>query len=286
MTTKKKTIGPGESVADHEILRRVGEGARGVVFQAKNAEGRLRALKILRPEFAKDDTAVGEFREEARATAAVQHESVVSMYECGVDHGVHYISMEFVDGPPLDRLLAERKGLSWKTAVRVAIQAADALGHAHDIGYLHRDIKPGNILLYSDGTARVTDFGIVKDIRTLRGFLVNGKKVGTAAYASPEQCTGKRLGPATDLYSLGATLYHMVCGRPPFVAENRKMLLAKHVRTQPVPPSRLVKNLPRPLSNALERSLAKSPMARFPSMDNFAATLRMILEGRVAIVPS
>jgi len=282
--TSAKLPGPGDKVADHEILRRVGEGARGVVFAAKDPEGKRRAIKILRPGFAADETAIGEFREEARATAGVKHESVVSIYECGVDRGVHYLVMEYVDGPPLDRLLEERKRLTWKTSVRIAIQAADALGHAHDQGYLHRDVKPGNILLYADGTARVTDFGIVKDISTLRGFLLRGKQVGTALYASPEQCLGRRLGPATDIYSLGATLYHMVCGRPPFLADDRRMLLAKHVKTHPIPPAKIVRDIPKPLANTLLKCLMKSPAARFPSMSHLAATLRMVLEGRVAIV--
>jgi len=274
----------GDKVAEHEILRRVGEGARGVVFSAKNPEGRFRAVKILKPEFGKDEAAIGEFREEARATASVRHPSVVSMYECGLDHGIHYLVMEFVDGPPLDRLLEERKRLTWKTSVRIGIQVAEALAHAHELGFLHRDVKPANILLYSDGTARVTDFGIVKDISTLRGFLVNGRQVGTALYASPEQCTGKRLTPATDIYSLGATLYHMICGRPPFLADDPKMLLAKHVKTHPIPPGKLLPDIPKPLANTLLRCLAKSPVARYPSMENLATTMRMVLEGRVAIV--
>jgi serine/threonine-protein kinase len=274
---------PGDFVAGYRLLRRVGEGGMGVVFEARNGGDPTLALKVLRPEKAAEEPEVLAFREEARATAAVDHECVVTVHECGVEYGVHYLVMEFVDGPPLDRLLAARGRLDWRLSARIAIQVARALRHAHRQGWIHRDVKPGNILLFRDGRVRLTDFGIVKDIGSLKGFLVGGRRVGTAAYASPEQCLGKRLGPATDVYSLGATLYHMVCGRPPFAGGGPRLVAAKHVKLAPTPPSSLVKGVPKPLSNTIEKMLAKRPTARLSSMGAVIRHLEAILEGRVPV---
>lgn len=275
---------PGETIAGLRLLEQVGEGGMGVVFRARNGTATPRAVKVLKPERAVDDAAVDAFRQEARATAAARHDSVVDVTECGLEDGVHYLVMEFVDGPPLDRLLAERGRLPWKTAVRIAIQLARALGNAHDLGFLHRDVKPGNVLLFRDGRVRLTDFGIVKDIRSLKGYLVTGRKVGTAAYASPEQVRGKRLGPATDVYSLGATLYHMVAGRPPFTGDARQVA-AKQVRLDPTPVEKIVPDVPRALSRQIAKMLTKSPMERIPSMEVVAANLVTILAGRVILGP-
>jgi serine/threonine protein kinase len=208
----------GAEIGRYRLLRQVGEGARGVVYEADDpAFDRSVAVKILKPEFRDDPEEVRSFLAEAEATSRVQHECVVSIHDSGESGGHPYYVMEFVDGPALDQRL-ETERLDWRTAVEIAVAVGRALAEAHALGYLHRDVKPGNILLGADGRVRLTDFGIVKDISSLRGFLVTGKSVGTAAYASPEQCRGKRLLPATDVYSLGATLYHMVAGRMPFPA--------------------------------------------------------------------
>jgi serine/threonine-protein kinase len=281
---RSRQPGPGDTIAGYRLLEQVGEGGMGVVFRARNGSTRSHAVKVLKPERAADESAVDAFRQEARATAAARHESVVAVTECGLEDGVHYLVMEFVDGPPLDRLLADRGRLPWKAAVRIAIQVARALGHAHDLGFLHRDVKPGNVLLFRDGRVRLSDFGIVKDIRSLKGFLLTGRKVGTAAYASPEQVRGRRLGPATDVYSLGATLYHMVAGRPPFTGDARQVA-AKQVRADPTPVEEIVPDVPRALSRQIGKMLAKRPTDRIPSMEVVVANLRTILAGRVILGP-
>jgi len=276
----------GDVVGGYTLVRLVGEGGMGVVFEARDGGGETLAVKILRPERAASEEAVEEFRLEARSTAAARHDSVVRMLECGVEDDLHYLVMEFVDGPPLDRLLDRRGALPWRAAVRIGIQVASALAHAHTQGFLHRDVKPGNILLSRDGRARLTDFGIVKDIGSLKGFLVKGRKVGTAAYASPEQCRGRRLGPPTDLYSLGATLYHMVCGRPPFCGGGSREVAARQVTEDPIAPIELAPEIPRPLSNLIRKMLAKSPLLRPDSMETLVRSLRMILEGRLDLGPA
>jgi serine/threonine-protein kinase len=273
----------GEVVAGHMIGRRIGEGGMGVVFEAIASDGSRVALKVMRPGKAADEAAVEEFVNEARATAAVDHESVVKVLECGVDRGRHYLVMELVDGPPLHAALGAGRRLTWKSATRIVIQVARALAHAHGTGLIHRDVKPCNILIGKDGRAKLIDFGIVKDIRSLKGYLVSGRSVGTAAYASPEQCLGKRLDAATDMYSLGATFYRLVTGRPPFRGKTSTEILMKHVKEQPRPPAELAPDLPKALGKAIERMLAKRQADRFPSMARLVQDLELILAGKVAI---
>lgn len=273
---------PGAEIAGHRLVRQVGEGGMGVVFEAEDRSGLHVAMKLLRPKLALDESAVLNFRNEAEATGAVDHENVVTILGQGEADGFHYIVMEFVDGPPLHHHIRDRK-LPWKDATEIAVQVARALGCAHGMGLIHRDVKPENVLLFEDRRARLTDFGIVKDISSLRGFLLKGQQVGTAAYASPEQCQGKRLSAATDMYSLGATLYRMVCGRHVFTGDSHNVVMNKHVKAKPIPPIQLERDLPKPLSHAIERMLAKSPTERFPTMERLVDDLVPIIEGRIAM---
>ncbi len=163
------------------------------------------------------------------------------------------------------------------------IQIARALQRAHEKGLVHRDVKPQNVLLYRDGRVRLTDFGIVKDISSLKGFLLKGRKVGTAAYASPEQCLDKRLDAATDMYSLGATFYHLVCGRYVFTGDSPRAIMARHVKARPIPPARLVPEVPKALSHTIGKMLEKKQTDRYPSMSRLVTDLTLILDGKVAI---
>jgi serine/threonine-protein kinase len=274
---------PGDIIADRMIMRFTGEGAMGIVFEVRDEADRSTALKILKPEKAANPDALREFRDEGEATGAVDHENVVTVLRQGESDGWHYIEMEYVDGPPLHRLLKERGALPWREATEIVVQVARALGAAHDLGFVHRDVKPDNVLLYRDGRARLTDFGIVKDISSLKGFLLKGRKVGTALYASPEQCLDKRLDAATDMYSLGATFYHMVCGRPPFKGDSPNVVMNKHVKAPLLPPCELDPEIPKALSNAIEKMLAKKQTDRYPAMARLIEDLEMILGGKVAI---
>jgi len=279
----KKIPGPGAVVAGRTLVRPVGEGAVGVVFEARNAAGETVALKILKPEKAEDERALAEFQSEAEATGSVKHEFVVTVHGWGESDGYHWIEMEFVDGPTLARLLASKGSLPWRWATKIVVQVAQALRKAHEIGLIHRDVKPDNILIYQDGRARLTDFGIVKDIGSLKGYLLKGRRVGTAPYASPEQCLNKRLSTATDMYSLGATWFHMVCGRPPFLGETNSEIMKQHVTRKPPCPTDLVDDVPKPVSNAIEKMLAKKQGDRYPSMGRLLDDLMMFLRGKVAI---
>jgi serine/threonine-protein kinase len=279
----RKIPEPGDIIADRMIMRFVGEGAMGVVFEVRDEKDASTALKLLKPEKAENPESLREFVNEAEATGSVDHENVVTVLRRGEDRGWHFIEMEFVDGPPLHRLLGERGALPWQQATEIALDLARALGAAHDMGLVHRDVKPDNVLLTKEGRARLTDFGIVKDISSLKGYLLKGRKVGTALYASPEQCLDKRLDAATDMYSLGATVYHMVCGRPPFSGSSPSAVMNKHVKAALIPPVKRVPDLPKSLSNAIEKMMAKKQTDRYPSMARLAEDLEMILSGKVAI---
>jgi serine/threonine protein kinase len=273
----------GETIADRTLVRRIGEGSMGVVFEAHGPNGDApTAIKVLKPEVARDDAAVAEFGDEAHATGAIDHENVVTILDRGVDRELHYIVMELVDGPPLDRLLQAKGRLPFKPVVKIGIQLAAALGHAHAQGLVHRDVKPANVLLYKNGRARLTDFGIVKDIGSLQGYLLRGRRVGTASYASPEQCLDKRLSEATDVYSLGATLYHALCGKAPFNGGSPQEIARRHVHTTPVPPCEAVPEVPRSLSKLVERMLAKRQADR-PTTERVVHDLGCVLKGKVAI---
>jgi serine/threonine-protein kinase len=255
----------------------------GVVFEAEDDEGRTTALKLLRTEKAGNETYVADFINEAKATGSVIHENVVTVLGHGESDGIHWIEMEFVDGPPLNRFLKDRGRLPWRWGTKIIIQMARALSRAHEMGFVHRDVKPDNVLLFKDGRARLTDFGIVKDIGSLKGYLLKGRKVGTAAYASPEQCLDKRLSTATDMYSLGATFFHIVCGRPPFLGESHSKVMRQHVTRNPPSPSDLVDDIPKATSNTILRMLAKKQTDRYESMDRLLTDLVAALRGRVAI---
>jgi eukaryotic-like serine/threonine-protein kinase len=272
---------PGYEVGRYRLLRLVGEGARGAVFEADDpAFDRSVAIKILKPELQSQADIVQAFKDEAESTARVQNENVVSILASGEHDGLLYYVMEYVDGPDLDIRLRGEKRLPWKEAVSIAVQVGRGLKEAHALGLLHRDVKPDNILVYANGSARLTDFGIVKDISSLRGFLVHGRSVGTAAYASPEQCLGKRLMPCTDVYSLGATLYRIVTGRFPFPGHTNKEFMAGHVKGKLTPPIDVLPEIPRPLSNAILKMMARSPLDRYETIDEAIAVLEMIGQGK------
>jgi serine/threonine-protein kinase len=255
----------------------------GRVYEAMGPDGERFALKLLKAEKAADPVHLADFHNEAEATGSVIHENVVRHHGYGFTDGYHYILMEFVNGPNLNRLLAKRKRLPWRQAVTIAIQIARGLSAAHARGLVHRDVKPDNVLLFRDGRVRLTDFGIVKDISSLKGFLLIGDQVGTAAYASPEQIAGKRLDASTDMYSLGATLYHMICGREPFRGKDPQEMMRRAATEPLVPPCGIVADVPKALSNAIVKMMAKKQTDRHPSMDRLIQDLEMILDGKVAI---
>lgn len=240
------------------------------------------AIKRLFPEFATDPSFVERFRREATAAANLNHPNIVSVYDWGSAGGTYYIVMEYIEGHSVAELLRSGGPLVPERAAEIAMDMAEALGFAHSNGVIHRDVKPGNVLLSPNGQVKVTDFGIA--IVAFGGAESNltqtGAVMGTATYFSPEQAQGKSLDHRSDLYSLGIVLYEMLCGRPPFTGDTPVSIAYKHVQ-QPVPsPSSLGVLLPESLEAITMKLLAKSPAERYPTAKDLKRDLQRYREGR------
>ncbi len=222
---------------DYELLGEVGRGGMGVVYKAREAGlDRVVAVKMLLPGAVPDGEELQRFRTEAAAAARLQHPHIVAVHRVGEVGGRHFYSMDFIDGVSLTQRLAEGP-LPGRTAARYAAVVARALHHAHQHGILHRDIKPGNVLLDADDRPHVTDFGLAKQYTSDSGQTRTGSVLGTPSYMAPEQALGRKdLGPACDVYGVGAMLYELLTGRPPFKAETPLDTLSQVIEVEPVPP--------------------------------------------------
>ena len=249
---------------DYEILDRVGAGAMGTVFKAKHKKlSRIVALKVLKPSLARDKRYVERLRREARIVASLNHPNIVTGYDLGEEGGYHYFVMEFVEGKSLRGLLAEWGMFAEEYVIDIAVQIAEALDHAYQRGVIHRDVKPGNILIDEDGDVKLTDMGLAKgpaDLTLTR----DGATVGTPQYISPEQARNPQdVDVRTDLYSLGATLYHMATGVPPFTGDTMAELISKVIYDPPEPPNDLNPLLSEGISLVLRKLLAKDLRVRY-----------------------
>ena len=231
------------------------------------------ALKVLHPQFLDDPEYVERFRREARAVAQLSHPRIVTVIDRGVSDGHQFIVFEFVHGENLKQLLERTGPLPVRRAVELGIQIADALAFAHSHDIVHRDVKPQNILLDTNGDVKVTDFGIARTLDVERGVTQTGTVLGTSNYLSPEQAEGAPVGPASDVYSLGVVLYELLTGEPPFRGDNLVVVAMKHVTEHPPDLAALRPDVPPRLARAVERALEKRPELRFPAMEVFAAEL-------------
>ena len=266
----------------YELHRRLGRGGMAEVFLARDLQlDRPVAVKVLFPEFANDPAFVARFRREAQAAANLNHPNIVSVFDWGQEHGTYFIVMEYVDGRTLAEILRADGPLPPERAVDVATDVAAALGHAHAAGVLHRDIKPGNILVAPSGRVKVADWGIGRamDAAAEENLTQTGAVMGTATYFSPEQAQGLSLDPRSDLYSLGVVLYESLCGKPPFQGDSPVAIAYKHVQEQPRPPRSLNLDVPPELEAIVLQLLAKDPADRYASADALRDDLRRYREG-------
>jgi serine/threonine-protein kinase len=248
------------------------------VYLASDTQlGRQVALKILHPQYAGDASFVERFRREALSAAKLQHPNIVQIYDSGMEGDFNFIVMEYVEGRSLKDYLAEEGPLEVRDATRIAGEVLTALAYAHRSGLVHRDIKPGNILLSNDGKVQVTDFGIAR-AEAGSTMTQTGTILGTAYYLSPEQAQGLPLDGRSDIYSLGVVAYEMLTGRRPFEGDSPVSIAYKHVREMPRPPSNFRQDIPRPLEAIVLNSLAKRPEDRYSS----AALMRRDLEAFTA----
>jgi tRNA A-37 threonylcarbamoyl transferase component Bud32 len=249
---------------DYEILDRVGGGAMGTVFKARHKQlNRIVALKILKPSLARDKRYVERLRREARIVASLSHAHIVTGYDLGEESGYHFFVMEFVEGKSLRQLLVEWGSFSEEYVLRVAREAAEALDHAFARDVIHRDIKPGNILINESGNVKLADMGLAKGPADL-SLTRDGATVGTPMYISPEQARNPQdVDVRGDLYSLGATLYHMATGVPPFSGDTMAELITRVLNDIVVPPNEVNPSLSAGLSLVLRKLLTKNLSARY-----------------------
>jgi beta-lactam-binding protein with PASTA domain/tRNA A-37 threonylcarbamoyl transferase component Bud32 len=266
----------GRYRVEHEL----GRGGMAKVFQGTDTVlGRQVAIKILAPQFADDEGFVQRFRREAQAAARLSNPNVVSVFDTGTDDGVHFIVMEYVEGRTLADYLAGGGRIMPDRAMEIAESVASALSAAHGQGVIHRDIKPGNIMLTPAGHVKVADFGIARMTTTAETVAQTAAVLGTASYLSPEQAQGQPVDGRSDIYSLGCVLYEMVTGRPPFLGDSPVAVASKQVLEQPVAPSKLNRDVTPDLDAVILRAMAKNPANRYQSAEELRADLDRVRRG-------
>lgn len=273
---------PPKSLGKYELVSPLGQGGMGVVWRARHTElGRDVAIKVMLAGEHASEEMLARFRREARLAAKLQDPGIVTVFDCGNEGRLHYFVMELVEGQSLKELLANGP-LPVDRAVRIAAEAARALGAAHDSGVVHRDVKPGNLLIDTKGRVRVADFGLAKDLSDA-SLTATGTVVGTPSYMAPEQAAGETslISPRTDVYALGAVLYEMLTGRPPFTGTALAVLRQIDAEA-PTSPSTRNSAIPSAVEAVVMRALAKEPENRYAN----ARELAMALENPSSMAPT
>ncbi|MGE5544644.1 MAG: Stk1 family PASTA domain-containing Ser/Thr kinase [Bacillota bacterium] len=264
----------------YELLEKIGDGGMATVYKARcTLLDRIVAVKILKDEYARDATLVQKFKSEAQAAARLSHPNIVSVYDVGEDNGYNFIVMEYVEGTNLKEYIQETGPMSPDEAVRITMMICDGLSRAHEKGLIHRDIKPHNILLTRDGTAKVADFGIARAANSVT-ITYSGDMVGSVHYVSPEQARGEPVNNTSDIYSLGCVLYEMVTGRVPFDADSPVTVALKHIHERPVPPSVLNDAVTSGLEEVILTAMEKKPVYRYQSARDMKQALSGALNSR------
>lgn len=278
----------GMYVADrYEIISKIGTGGMADVYKAMDLTlGRNVAIKVLKPEFSEDLNFVTKFRTEAQSAAGLEHPNIVNIYDVGSENGMHYIVMECVEGITLKTYIEKKGQLSFKETVSIAIQVGRGIEAAHNKGIIHRDIKPQNIIISTEGKVKVTDFGIA---RVANANTISSDVMGSVHYSSPEQARNGFVDGKSDIYSLGIVMYEMVTGRVPFDGDTTVAVAIQHLQEEMVSPSAYAPNLPISMEKIILKCTQKNPDRRYESMTALLADLRKALvspdEDFVVMVP-
>lgn len=271
----------GDPLGHYILVEELGRGGMGVVFKAhEESLDRHTAIKILSPRLARDPDLVTRFLSEARAVARLNHPNIIQVHYVGQQEDIYFFAMEFVEGRDFLSIIRERKQLTEREAAEFVRQAAQGLLHAQRKGVIHRDIKPANLMLSRDDVVKIADFGLARKVDVATGeslhLTMSGAVVGTPHYMSPEQVNGEKADHRSDIYALGATLYHMLAGRPPYVGESSALIMVHHLQS-PLPPIREFNPSVSPATQAiLAKALAKEPSDRYQGYEELIRDLDAI----------
>ena len=257
----------------YEILEILGEGGMAFVYKARDTQlERFVAIKTLKPNYVNQETFVDRFKREAKTAANLNHPNIVQIFDWGIEEEPYFV-MEYIEGNTLTSIIAKNRTISLSDVLFIGAQVSSGLYAAHQKGLVHRDIKPGNIMITPDGKVKVTDFGIVSLQNEESDITKTGSILGTASYISPEQAQGKPVSIESDLYSLGTVLYELITGRAPFSGDSPISTATKHLTEKPEKPSLYRRDLPKGVESAILRLLEKASYDRFKSAEDLRATL-------------
>jgi serine/threonine-protein kinase len=269
----------GQKIPGYKVISKLGAGAMATVFKAKQLSlDRLVAIKILPKKFSGNPQFIERFYAEGRAAAQLNHPNIVQAYDVGKAGDYHYFVMEYVEGSTVYDEIVKNKRHTEDEALNIAIQIAEALDHAHSKGLIHRDVKPKNVMMTKGGVAKLADMGLARAISDKEAAEAEqGKAFGTPYYISPEQIRGElNIGPQADIYSLGATLYHMVTGTVPFDGKNPSAVMHKHLKAELAPPDHVNPKLSAGVSEIIEMMMAKDARKRYQNCKDLLADLRAV----------
>ena len=275
-------VRPSHQIPGFQMLEKIGSGAMAVVFRAKQLSlDRIVAIKVLPKRLSENPEYVERFYKEGRAAAKLNHNNIVQAIDVGEANGMHYFVMEFVKGKTVYDDLNTKGFYSEKPALNIATQIADSLQHAHERGLIHRDVKPKNIMIADDGIAKLADMGLAREATDQdAAVLEQGRAYGTPYYIAPEQIRGEvDIDYRVDIYSLGATLYHMVTGQVPFDAQTPSAVMHKHLKEPLVPPDHIKPELSVGISEVIEVMMAKKRSDRYESVKELLGDLRAVAQG-------
>lgn len=258
----------------YELFERIGEGGMSVVYKAKDKLlNRFVAIKILKPQFINDSKFIDSFRRESQAAASMSHPNIVNIYDVGREGNIHYIVMELIEGRTLSDYIKEQGPMSYPKVIALSKQIAAALAFAHKNHIIHRDVKPHNVMITPNGTAKITDFGIAKAVNAAT--IVDNTEgiIGSVHYFSPEQARGGYVDEKSDIYSLGIVMYEMLTGRVPFDGDNPVNIALLHINGEMIPPSKLVPGVPPALEHIILKCTDKYPVNRYASAEELIEAL-------------
>jgi serine/threonine protein kinase len=272
-----RQLGPGDEIGGYRIEAIAGRGGMGLVYRARQRRpDRIVAIKVIAPELAANPDFRARFEQESATAAEIEHPNVIPVYEVGEDDGLLFIAMRFVQGVDLGGLLRQTGRLAPQRAAHLIVQVADALDAAHARGLVHRDVKPGNILVAAADHVYLTDFGLTKRASDSSGMTKTGMFVGTVDYIAPEQVEGRRVDARADVYALGCVTYQALSGTVPFPRDSDIAKIFAHVNDSPPP----LRDIPLPLAAAVLRAMAKRPADRFQSAGDFGRAVSAGAAGR------